>query len=215
MTDVFGQTYAGAYDALYRAKDYDREVGLVDRILAREGKPGPRAILDLGCGTGNHAFPLARRGHAVVGVDRSPAMLARAREKAREEPGGGAPAFLEGDVCSVKAGRQFDAALMMFAVMGYLHNDADVTAALVNVRRHLDPGGVFVFDVWNGVAVMADQPKGRRVTIADGSATIERETRTQLDLERHLCHVGFELSRTDADGQKETVVEDHVMRYFF
>ena len=218
MTGVFGQTYAGAYDALYRSKDYEGETDLVERVLVREDKSGPRAILDLGCGTGNHALPLARRGHVIVGVERSAAMLAQARAKAMgaELPGATTPpVFLEGDVRTADAGRRFDAALMMFAVLGYMHDDEDVLAALANVRRHLDPGGVFVFDVWNGVAVMADQPKGRRVTVAEGSASIERETRTKLDLGRHLCHVSFELARTQADGRRDTAVEEHVMRYFF
>ena len=217
MTDVFGLTYASAYDALYRGKDYEGEADLVERILAREAMPGHRTLLDLGCGTGNHALPLARRGYLVVGVDRSPAMLAQARAKATEAglPAGTAPSFLEGDIRTADAGRRFDAALMMFAVLGYLHSDEDVLTALANVRRQLDPGGVFVFDVWNGVAVMADRPKGRRVTVEDASASIERETRIHLDLDRHLCHVNFELSRTHAGGQQESVVEEHVMRFFF
>jgi ubiquinone/menaquinone biosynthesis C-methylase UbiE len=40
-------------------------------------------LLDLGCGTGTHALALAERGHAVVGVDFAPGMLASAAEKAR------------------------------------------------------------------------------------------------------------------------------------
>src|SRR5437762_12653200 len=39
-------------------------------------------ILELGCGTGRLAIPLAEAGFAVTGIDRAPAMLAEARRKA-------------------------------------------------------------------------------------------------------------------------------------
>ena len=76
MTGVFGAEYAGAYDAIYAEKDYEAEVDLIERAAARFGDDAAASVLDLGCGTGGHAIPLARRGHRVTGVDRSPAMLA-------------------------------------------------------------------------------------------------------------------------------------------
>ncbi|HUQ16935.1 MAG TPA: methyltransferase domain-containing protein, partial [Candidatus Saccharimonadales bacterium] len=45
------------------------------------GTGGP--VLELGCGTGRIAVALAADGHAVVGLDRSEAMLGRAAERAR------------------------------------------------------------------------------------------------------------------------------------
>lgn len=57
MIETFGRNYADAYDAIYRLKDYDGEVDLIERILVRHGLDGPRRLLDLGCGTGNHALP--------------------------------------------------------------------------------------------------------------------------------------------------------------
>src|SRR5688572_1560168 len=60
------------YDWEYRRR---RDDVLFYRTLADE-RGGP--ILDLGCGTGRLMVPLLRAGHVVVGVDRAPAMLARA-----------------------------------------------------------------------------------------------------------------------------------------
>ena len=216
MSEIFGTGYAGAYDSLYREKDYEGEVNLIERILTREGKSGTLRLLDLGCGTGNHVLSLARRGHVVVGVDQSASMLARATQKAaamaQTQP---RPSFQQGDVRDVDVGTRFDAVIMMFAVLCYLHDDGDVLKALATVRRHLEPGGLFIFDVWNGVAVLADQPKNRRVSIMDGTTRIVRETRIQLDLPRHLCHVFFDLQKTDAAGEVTEAVEEHVVRYFF
>lgn len=211
---VFGMDYADAYDAIYGAKNYRGEVDLIERILARHGFEGPRRLLDLGCGTGNHALPLASRGHEVVGVDRSPAMLARARAKASAVSVFSVE-FEEGDIRRLNLGRRFDAVLMMFTVLGYQFEDADLEAALAAVRRHLEPGGLFIFDVWNGRAVLADRPGERRVVVKDGAAQIIRETRPLLDISRHICRVCFDLKRVDADGHTEVWREEHVVRYYF
>jgi SAM-dependent methyltransferase len=214
VTETFGRDYADAYDAIYRDKNYAGEVDLIERILVRNGLDGPRRLLDLGCGTGNHALPLAQRGYTVVGVDRSPAMLAQAREKASAAHVGSV-VFQEGDIRKLDLGQRFDAALMMFTVLGYQLEDADLMAALATVRRHLEPGGLFVFDVWNGPAVLANRPGERQVSVTDGSTSITRKTRAFLDIPRHLCRVCFDLERVGADGRTEQWQEEHVVRYYF
>ena len=76
---VFGRDYAAAYDDLYQDKDYVAECDLIERVFETYGQGPTRRVLDLGCGTGGHAVILAKRGYDVVGVDRSPEMLERAR----------------------------------------------------------------------------------------------------------------------------------------
>src|SRR5206468_3380563 len=115
-----------------------------------------KTVLDLGCGTGNHALPLARRGFSVTGVDRSPGMLEQAAQKSSASGlGDKAPDFKQGDLRELDLHQQFDAALMMFAVLGYQLTNENVASALATVRRHLKPGGLFVFDIWYGPAVLA------------------------------------------------------------
>lgn len=84
-------TTPGAWDAL--AEDFDAEPdhGLTaptvrrawSELLAPLLPAAPAQVLDLGCGTGSLAVLLAGAGHAVTGVDFAPAMVARARAKAR------------------------------------------------------------------------------------------------------------------------------------
>jgi SAM-dependent methyltransferase len=216
MTTEFGADYADSYDILYRTKDYAAEVDLIERLLARHGVVGPRRILDLGCGTGSHTFPLAERGHHATGVDRSPDMLARARAKAAcaALPPDRSPVFLEGDIGRLDRGARFDVVLMMFMVLGYQHETAALMSALATVRRHLHANGLFIFDVWNGLAVLADPPRERVVEATHGTTHIVRRTRPQLDVIRQLCRIRFDLARTDGDDTK-TWQEEHVMRYFF
>jgi SAM-dependent methyltransferase len=208
----FGADYANVYDAIYRSKDYDSEVDLIERILASHSLAGPRCLLDLGCGTGNHAFRLAERGHLVVGVDRSTEMLALAGAKAKAARSGSIE-FHEADIRKLDLKRQFDAVLMMFTVLGYQLEDSDVVAALATVRRHLEPGGLFLFDVWYGPAVLANRPGERQISVEQGTTRINRKTRATLDLSRHLCHVTFELERVG--NEVETWREEHVVRYYF
>ena len=64
-------------------------------------------------------------------------------------------------------GRKFDACIAMFAVMGYVVENSDVISALRNIRAHLKQGGLFVFDVWNGLAVMRTLPETRVKEVED------------------------------------------------
>jgi SAM-dependent methyltransferase len=216
MNSVFGREYSDVYDALYSTKEYESEAVLVERLLARNGAPLPCRVLDIGCGTGKHALALAMRGHHVTGLDRSPFMLAHARTSAASHlaTGESVPQFVEADARAFALGRRFDAALMMFTVLGYQHEEADLSAALGCVRAHLNPGGLFVFDVWNGLAVIAQGAQPRSVSVRQGPARLNRSSSTRVDKERRLCHVAFEIVRTSASGEISKWAETHTLRYF-
>ena len=97
---AFGPAYAETYDWFYSDKDYARECDLLAELFRRCSGREVLSILDLGCGTGGHAF-------------------------------------LQDDLQTLDLGRRFDAAPMMFAVLGYQTSDAEVSAALAAARRHL------------------------------------------------------------------------------
>ncbi|HOX06165.1 MAG TPA: methyltransferase domain-containing protein [Planctomycetota bacterium] len=211
MTPVFGGAYAGAYDDLYRDKDYRAECDLIARVLGAHAAGPAKSVLDFGCGTGSHAIPLAERGWEVTGVDRSAEMLAAARAKA----GGLRINFRQGDIRTVELGRTFDAALMMFAVLGYQLEDADVLAALRSARRHLGAGGALFFDVWHGPAVLAMRPEERSKVVPVEGGRLVRTAGGELDEAAHTCRVTFRLRREVAGEPPAETVEEHVLRYFF
>jgi SAM-dependent methyltransferase len=130
------------YDHEYKRRKHDV---LHYRTLAREiGGP----ILELGCGSGRILRPLVRDGHHVVGVDASPSMLARLRERLPRALAARAE-ILRGDIREISLGRKFPLVLCAFNTLMHLYTRADVEACFAVARRHLQKGGVFAFDVIN------------------------------------------------------------------
>lgn len=217
MSGAFGLAYAEQYDILYQDKDYDAEVALLERLFARHGLEGS-SILDLGCGTGQHAIRLARRGYEVTGVDRAPGMLAIARVKAEQslDELAAQPSFVEGDVTSVRlGGSPFDAALMMFAVLGYQVTNDAVRASLRTVRAHLRPGALFICDVWYGPAVLAVRPSERTKVVDTPDGQVIRSVRTHLDSFAHRADVSYRVWRLRGKEVVADMKETHSMRFFF
>lgn len=214
MNRPFGALYAAAYDLLYGEKDYQAECDLIETIFDGCGKE-VRSVLDLGCGTGNHAIPLAERGYTVLGVDSSPDMLARAREKVAAGRGTGMVEFREADVREVTLDQTFDAVIMMFAVLSYHTGNADVLGVLEAARRHLASDGLLLADIWYGPAVLATRPEERVRVLRDGGRTVIRVSSGQLDVQRHLCRVHYRLWHLNGNELVEEAEEEHTVRFFF
>jgi SAM-dependent methyltransferase len=210
MSAVFGTGYATAYDLLYGDKDYAAECDLIEGAIREYGIKPTRSIVDFGCGTGNHSLPLAARGYAVVGVDRSEEMLTRIQDKTRTSA-----TFRSGDIRSIDLGEKFDCALMMFAVLGYQVTNDDALAALKNARRHLTPGGILIFDVWYGPAVLHLRPSERAKVMDTPDGQIIRVASGKLDSSRQICTVHYQVWRMQNDRVTAHVEESHQMRYFF
>lgn len=112
-----------------------------DRLLEDIGSVAGLAVCDLGCGEGHLARRLAALGGAVVGVDVSPVLLARARERTS----GANPRFVRDDALRLAAigdGR-FDLVVANLVLMD-VPDLASVSAA---VRRIIRGGGRFVLSI--------------------------------------------------------------------
>ena len=144
--------FARYYDFIYRdLVDYEGDVAFLEAVFRRWSRQRPQALLDLGCGTGNHDLLLARRGYRVTGLDLSASQLAVARAKARHLA---LPVrFVRGDMRSFDLGRPHDAAIAMFGAFGHLIQTSDAIGCLRSLQRNLAPGGLFVFEFWQSSAV--------------------------------------------------------------
>lgn len=208
---VFNKDYSNAYDSLYQDKNYGKECDFLE-FLFRKHSVSPRTILDLGCGTGGHAVILAERGYSVAGVDRSAAMLAIARKKALKA-GVGAD-FIKSDITGLALKKRYDAVISMFAVMGYQTGNSELAAACAVAKKHLSPGGVFIFDCWHGPAVLMDRPAPKVKKTEKDGVRIVRHTVPRLDVFRHVADINFKVTAT-AGGVSTRTAEAHRMRFFF
>jgi ubiquinone/menaquinone biosynthesis C-methylase UbiE len=105
----------------------------------------PKAILDMGCGTGRLAVALAERGHRVTGVDPSAGMM----QVARNRPGAERVTWIDSDAKSLALDTRFDLITMTGNVFQVFLGDEEIRATLRNLRRHLAPGGRLAFETRN------------------------------------------------------------------
>ncbi len=118
----------------------------VEQVLALAGAiPPDAAVLDLCCGPGRHAVELARRGHAVTGVDRTRSFLDRAARfaEAREQR----VEWVESEMLDFRCEGAFDLCVNLFTSFGYYEIDDDNLKVLKNVHASLKPGGKLIVDV--------------------------------------------------------------------
>jgi ubiquinone/menaquinone biosynthesis C-methylase UbiE len=105
--------------------------------------PAGGDLLDVPCGYGRHAIPLARAGYKLTGVDRSPTLLAEARRRAGDDRH---PELVEADYRELPfPDERFDAALNLFTSLGFYGDEEDVKA-LSEIGRVLRPGARLVIE---------------------------------------------------------------------
>jgi len=120
----------------------EREVeGAVRLLRLRAGQ----RLLDLGCGDGRHAVPLARRGMRVAGADWSPAALAALSRRCARMDVQVAAARADLGALPWRDGT-FDAAMTLFSTLGY-ESDERTGRMLAQARRALRPGGRLLAEV--------------------------------------------------------------------
>jgi ubiquinone/menaquinone biosynthesis C-methylase UbiE len=125
-----------------------RDVPFWRNLATRAGGP----VLELGCGTGRIALPLGRAGAQVVGIDRSDAMLARARQRVRRSKLQARVDLVRGDIRHLPFRAAFPLVIAPYGILQSLLRERDLTATLEAVHDVLEPGGAF------GMELVADLP---------------------------------------------------------
>jgi SAM-dependent methyltransferase len=122
----------------------DREVEFLTGQLPAGGR-----ILDLACGTGRIAAPLAKRGFEVAGLDISERALAVARDEAPELD------LRHGDMRELPwEEATFDGVINLWTAFGYFETQSHDERVLAEIARVLRPGGMFLIDTVNPIGLM-------------------------------------------------------------
>jgi len=145
MKDEFSLE-ARFYDKIWGRRDYDSDAKFLADFFR---KYHCRNVIDIGCGTGNHALRLSKMGYQVTGVDVSSTMLEIAKAKDKEAK----IKFIKGDMKKlekvVPKGQRFDAAICLGQVFSHLMTNKDVQALLNRLHKILKQNGLFVFSARN------------------------------------------------------------------
>src|SRR5262245_33582115 len=127
------------YHRLYAHRDEREAIALVDRLVDELQPRAGASMLDLGCGSGRHAWQLAARGFRVTGIDLSSESLAMARR--RYGPG---IRLRRQDMREPFGSAAFEHVLSLFTSFGYFEDPADHRLVIGNIARSLTAGGTVV-----------------------------------------------------------------------
>ncbi len=131
---------AELYDAIYHFKNYERECGRL-RELIDESVPGACTILDVACGTGEHAKFL-KQHYAIHGVDLNDDYLCAARVK---NPTGN---YTRAEMTEFDLGRTYDVVTCLFSAIGNVQTVDKLDRAIACMAHHVRPGGVLIVEPW-------------------------------------------------------------------
>jgi len=132
------------YPYMFPEARYEAAQEQVEKILGLVGvKDG--AVLDLCCGPGRHVCVLARKGFRVTGVDLTPFLLDKAKERGRAA--GVDVEWIHEDMRSFVRSNGYDLVLSMFTSFGYFDDKEEDLKVLHNIHESLKPAGVCVVDV--------------------------------------------------------------------
>ena len=210
--DPYGGVTARYYDAAYAVlRAPARDVEFYTELARASGGP----VLELACGTGRVLLEIAKQGIACTGVDLSPSMLERLREK-------GAPPSLR---LVQGAMQRFDLGAERFALIytafrgfQHLYTVEDQLACLACVRRHLAPGGAFAFDVFNPRLDRmggSEDPEREGVRFELDGEQVVRHERVQRDPGTQLLRVRMRYERRRAGGNPVNQEVEFQMRWFY
>lgn len=189
------------------------------RALAN-GCGGP--VLDLGAAVGRVAIPLARDGHEVWALDRSPGMLEELGRRLRTEPAevGARVRRVAADLRDFTLDRTFPLAIMPMNTLQALLTREDQLASLRRIRTHLDIDGEFVFDVAvPDLDAIEDQlgAVAPGVVWRDGDSGVTLIHSARFDsVDRRTGNVGFtaQIDEIGPDGGIRTHLRPHTVHLF-
>ena len=188
--------FAQWYDLHYRSiKDYRDEVERIAYLLEKLGSK-PRSILDVACGTGEHAHILSEDyGYDVDGIDLAPGLIEVAQTKNPEGD------FTVADMRDFTLPRKYDVVACLFSSLGYVETLDGLDATLRSISRHLKPGGWLLLEPWV-------EPSEWGEALTDATESFDEKSQTRI-LQTRLGETDGKVSVLKIDYDIETPESSH------
>lgn len=165
---LFDELYLKTYGPLQREEDAEQ---LALGAMRLAGCEPPADVLDAACGFGRHSRVLARAGYRVVGLDRSPVLLAEAGRCSEGDEG---PTWVQGDYRELPfQAESFDVVVNLFSSFGFFGEGGD-SQVLAEFRRVLRPGKALVLETLHRDRLMAVFREQDWEQLPDGAVRLDR-----------------------------------------
>ena len=190
---------------------YEADRPLIEQWARSLGGP----LLDLACGTGRMALPLAEQGYQVTGVDITPEMIGRARQKAAER--GLSIEWVVADARTFQLHKQFAFIFMLANAFQFFLTRADQEGLLARARDHVQPEGCFLFETRNPSPrnlTEVRHPEAQRYTTPDGRQLVVTEQQ-YYDPLTQIQHYTRTLTFLRPDGQQQVQTRRVALRYVY
>jgi ubiquinone/menaquinone biosynthesis C-methylase UbiE len=191
------------YDELMQVVPYDAWADYV-LMLFQIANHEPKKLLDCACGTGNVSFELAKANIDVTGVDIAKGMIEVANQKAQHSNLD--IRFIEADLTDFSLGQTFDSATCLYDSLNYILDPVRLEQAFACIHRHIEPDGVFVFDMNSTYALQADLFTQYN---RDPRKSLHYEWQANYNPKSRITSVEMLFTRFNEDGSKTEFREEH------
>jgi SAM-dependent methyltransferase len=216
---LYDSVIADFYDASPLVARRTQDVAFYKERAVKSGVP----VLELGCGTGRIAVPLAEAGLPITGLDISPRMLERAEQRRSTLPPDlrGLLRLVRGDMTNFDLHEQFPLIIIPFRPFQHLMTVPEQLQCLASVRRHLATGGRLIMDFFQTDAARMHDPSflephfvaeyemsgGRKVRLTERIAAFHRAE------QRNDVEMVFEVTAPSRPAERHVFA--FTFRYFF
>lgn len=177
-------------------------------------------VLELGCGSGRVALPLALLAKSYVGVDLSKTMLELAHKKNKDAK----VEFIEGDITTIELERFFDLIIAPFRVLQCFEEPQNVDGFFKVIRNHLGPDGVAIVNVFRPNTAKSDmatkwarneENECGEYVLANGDILKTYDVRHKLDADRQILYPELIYRRYRNGELIDTHLDSISMRYWY
>jgi len=204
ITTWFNSPY---YQVLYKNHDVEQAYAFIDKLIAHLNTKLTYQLLEMGCGTGEHAAYLNQKGFTVTGLDFSEANIAFAKQFENQQLH-----FYQHDMRDIFRTAYYDLILNLFTSFGYFDSETENVVALRSTVSAIKPGGKLVIDFLNTNQAIQHTTGSEEKTIDDVLFQISRKVEKGFIVKT--------ITVTD-QGQQHTFYEkvraltyDQFMKYF-
>lgn len=215
IKETFSQ-YAAYYDILYQDKDYTKEALFISKLIKEtlaKNNDNVR-VLDVACGTGRHAMELSNLGYKVEGSDLSKEMIEIAINESKRK-NFDIEFYTKSFQNIGEIKKKYDVILSMFSAINYITNYDDFSSTFRNIHSLLNDNGIFIFDFWNGDAVIDHFSPVRIKRMSKDDKEVLRISETNIDRVFQLATVKFNFMLIENSKIAKEFEEMHLIRYFF